>query len=141
MARPSKLTAAQCEKARTLRAEGIPVPKLAKRFKVSESSMYKVMDGSYVARTDKSANPADDTTPAPALSLVREPVPGATPSIFKHPMRRRSDHPAPKHLHPTMAQLKRAAELDGGEIDELTLAAAELIVAKANYARTLAHMH
>lgn len=131
MARPSKLTDAQCAQARVLREQGISVPTLAKKFKVSESSMYKVMDGTYVARLTKKA--------APELSLQREPAPaGATPSMFKggHPMRRATDKPH-VNLHPTMAQLLRKAARDEVEVDETILAAAELVIAKANYARTM----
>lgn len=145
MARPSKLTPAQCEKARKLRADGVSVPILAKKFKVSESSMYKVMDGSYAAVPKTQAineAPAAVAVEIP-LAVGRVPVPGSTPSIFRDQnLRRRStDHPSAQ-LHPTMAQLLRTAEQAiGTEIDDLTLAAAELIVAKAHYTRALAHSH
>lgn len=135
MARPSKLTAAQCEKARTLRAEGVTIPKLAKKFKVSESSMYKVMDGTYTARKEAAAPVAEVFVPKTPCT----PVTGVTPSVFNGPRIRRIT----SNLHPTMAKLMRRqaeASIDE-EIDEVTLAAAELIIAKAYYARALSHIN
>jgi Helix-turn-helix domain of resolvase. len=50
MARPSKLTDAKCALVHTKYDAGVPVPKIAKLMRVSESSIYKVLDGSYKAR-------------------------------------------------------------------------------------------
>ena len=113
MARPSKLTHSQCEKARELR-QNYPkrwtVAKLAKRFNVSESSMYKVFDGSYIARAD-----------APQIPEVKPLRPrGITPSIFRR-------------------QAVNDTDIDLGDVDELTLAAAQLIVARSRFARALHH--
>lgn len=119
MARPSKLTINQCEQARQLRPR-TTVAKLAKRFRVSESSMYKVLDGTYAARKN---------VPATIPNLVAKPVHGSTPSVFKGASTVRAD-------------LVRTAQQNmGEEIDDITLAAAELIVAKAHYARAIAHSH
>jgi hypothetical protein len=114
MARPSKLTTLQCEKARTMR-KNYPkrwsVPKLAKHFGVSESSMYKVFDGTYVARQ----------VPATIPSVQPLRPHGSTPSIF--------------HRRPSNDDIANL-----GEIDELTLAAAQLIVARSKFARVV-HNH
>ena len=111
MARPSKLTTSQCEKARELR-QNYPkrwtVAKLAKRFNVSESSMYKVFDGSYIARED-----------TPKIQEVKPLRPhGVTPSIFKR-------HAA------------NDRDIAMEDVDELTLRAAQLIVARSRFARAL----
>ena len=86
------------------------VPKLAKHFGVSESSMYKVFDGTYVARQD-----------APKIPVVSPLRPhGTTPSLFKR-----------RPANDDIANL--------GDIDELTLAAAQLIVARSRFASMVPH--
>lgn len=138
MARPSKLTTSQCDRIRALKTDPInpvPAPQLAKKFHVSESSIYKVLDGSYVARADGNKKAATPPTVEPLRPM------GAMPSIFRapaaHPMRRASDH---EHAdHQTLASLlESAAKADAGPVDELTLAAAELVIARAKLCRMLA---
>lgn len=134
MARQSLLTISQCEKIRAERKAGVPAVKLAKRYKVSESSLYKVLDGSYVARPD-ATKPAV-VAAAPVVAAV--PEQRRTQSIFE------SGQPRAQHtnLHPVLAQLMdKAQEIDDVEIDDVTLAAAELVVAKARLDRALAHAH
>lgn len=53
MSRPAKLSPTQCVAAIKLRGSNPKrwtVTKVAKKYKVSEASMYKVLNGSYVAR-------------------------------------------------------------------------------------------
>lgn len=114
MARPSKLTTTQCETARSLHAADTKrwnATRLAKRFKVSESSMYNVLNGSYTARAVQSNN----------LPVVRPLRPNQPqPSIFQ------AGNPMPDI---DLSNL--------GEVDELTLAAAHLIVSRSRFAAAL----
>ena len=140
MARPSKLTVTQCDRIRALKTDPenpVPAPTLAKRFKVSESSIYKVLDGSYVARAD------DGNRKQPTQVATRVPPcrpTGATPSIFRpqlnHSMRRHTDI-APVDHHTLAELLENVAKADTGPVDELTLAAAELVIARAKLSRML----
>jgi hypothetical protein len=124
MARPSKLTQDQCERIRMLKNEGASAPQLAKRFRISESSLYKILNNSYTA------------APAGSLpSLVEREDLGPTLSIFT-----KSQSSASKvtsQLDQQIASRVRQAAEAGGRIDEITLAAAELIVARARYQRSL----
>lgn len=124
MARPSKLTQEQCDRIRMLKDEGDSAPDLAKRFKISESSLYKILNGSYTAA------PAGSLPP-----LVETEDMGSTPSLFNKPRPL-----APKgtgQMDPQVTSRVRHAAAAGGTIDEVTLAAAELIVARARYERSL----
>lgn len=128
MARKSLLTNSQCEQIRALRKQGVPVSKLYRAYGVSESSMYKVLDGSYVAR-------ADDNRQAIPTVVVAKPV-GATPSLFE------SGAAHMRTTHPLLqAMLDKAQHIDEVEIDEVTLAAAKLVCAKAELTKALAHAH
>lgn len=143
MARPSKLTEAQCARIRELKTREVnPISavNLAKMFKVSESSIYKVLDNTYVARSTDSAPAVATTSVAPIKPL------GAMPSIFdsgdrSQPRRRASDHEALQPRSGAIAELlDRAAKADFDQpVDELTLAAARLVVAKAQFNKALAH--
>lgn len=73
MARPSKLSQAQCDRIRMLKTEGAAAPELAKRFKLSESSIYKILNGSYTA-----APPGKERMP-PTVPVEDR---GSTPSLF-----------------------------------------------------------
>lgn len=111
MPRPAKLTVSQCNSARALRNERhVPVPRLAKKFKVSESSMYKVLDGSYMARKEVGRRHAGTSTrrKAPDTNIIK------TPNIFP-------DIPANQALG-TMAG------------DDAVLQAAMLIVSRSRFA-------
>jgi hypothetical protein len=152
MARPSKLSATQCARIRALKTDPtnpVSAPALAKRFKVSESSIYKVLDGTYVARGDeavlpKVAIPSSIANCGTELQVPTVPAAkpeGAMPSIFHNgdketPRRRLSD------LTPNLAEmLERAAKASFQEpVDEVTLAAAELVIARAKLNRAL-HIH
>lgn len=105
MPRSCKLNTAQCQDIISKRQKGIPVPRLARRHKVSQASIYKVLGGSY----------------STCKQLPQfKPVEGSTPSMFKQ--------------DPSMlAMLNLAAQMD--DVDSIILAAAQLIVAKANYQR------
>ncbi|MEO7082188.1 MAG: helix-turn-helix domain-containing protein [Flavobacteriales bacterium] len=122
MARPSKLTQDQCERIRMLRKEGEPAPKLAKRFKISESSLYKILNGSYTAA------PAGPDGLPPAVGTEDM---GSTPSIFAKAGKNNTSQDS------ELSSRVRKAAAAGGAIDEITLAAAELIVAQAHYQRAL----
>lgn len=124
MARPSKLTDVQCDRIRMLRSEGISPPELAKRFKISESSLYKILNGSYVMGAAKHPLP-------PAVGV--EENQGATPSLF-HRMRASG---APELDREIASRVIKAVDSSrhGDPIDDVTLAAAELIVARAHYER------
>lgn len=121
MARPSKLTQEQCTRIRMLRDEGATGPELAKRFKISESSLYKILNGSYTAaRSDSGSLPP----------LVETENMGSTPSLF---------YKTPSGDQQMASRVRKAADAGGKVVDEVTLAAAELIVAQARYARALNH--
>lgn len=122
MARPSKLSQEQCERIRMLRDEGVTAPQLAKRFKLSESSVYKILNGTYVAGPPTSA----------ALPPQVEPKEkGATPSIFTKQT---------ENQDPVNARVIKAADASREQpIDEIALAAAELIVAQARYQQLRKH--
>ena len=152
MARPSKLTTVQCARIRALKNDPInPVPasQLAKRFKVSESSIYKVLDGSYVARevaADKIKAPTVHQASCGTATSIPEVTPvrpaGAMPSIFQGsstPRRRSTDRVPGDQGRRSLAEiLENAAKADvTAEVDELTLAAAELIVARAKFNQAL----
>ncbi|WP_199097279.1 helix-turn-helix domain-containing protein [Dyella sp. ASV21] len=127
MARPSKLTQEQCERIRMLKDEGITAQKLAKRFKISESSLYKILNGSYQAA------PAGTSS---SLPLPTKEDMGATPSLFSKP---RGAEPNPQDRQ-IASRVIRAADASTQEpIDEVTLAAAELIVAQARYMQIRKH--
>lgn len=114
MARIAKLTSTQCAHARNLRSEKhIPVIRLANKFKVSESSMYKVLDGSYQARRDnRQRKLAAAVKPRDTNTLVTP-----TPNLFP-------DLPATAAL--------------GTEVgDDVLLEAARLIVARSRFANLL----
>lgn len=114
MARPSKLTVAQCTKARELHTTAhIPVPRLAKRFKVSESSMYKVLDGSYHAREGVSQRSAGSSQSKRHRSNQ---MPAMTPNLF-----------------PDVPALGTQAG------DDILVEAARLIVARSRFASMLRH--
>lgn len=98
-----------------LKDEGASAPKLAKRFKLSESSVYKILNGSYTAA------PGSELPP-----LIESEDKGSTPSIFAK---------APQEQQ--LSSRVRKAAGAGGDVDEVTLAAAELIVAQARYQRSL----
>lgn len=142
MARPSKLTVSQCELIRRLRADGLSALDLSRRFKVSESSLYKVLDGSYTARADDAPQiraPKASSLFQPEQTAPAQPVPDAAPlqSLFS------GDQGAPR-LRPTQLNrlLVEAAQTDlSGPVDEVTLAAAELVVARAKLNQALAHAH
>ncbi|MGV8863251.1 MAG: hypothetical protein ACOH2T_19055 [Pseudomonas sp.] len=110
MSRPAKLNVIQASQLQDLHLiQEIPVAKLAKRFKVSESTAYKVVNGTYQALQ------ARKQKQKPELSLV--------------PFR-----PTPSLFHEDKNQVLQAATLETHqEVDALTLAAAELIVARANF--------
>ncbi len=151
MARPSKLTTVQCARIRALKNDPInPVPasQLAKRFKVSESSIYKVLDGSYVARpvNEKAKAPTVHQPNCGTAATIPEVAPvrpiGAMPSIFQGsstPRRRATDRVPGDQGRRSLAEiLENAAKADvTAEVDELTLAAAELIVARAKFNQAL----
>lgn len=123
MARPSKLSQEQCERIRMLRDEGVTAPKLAKRFKISESSLYKILNGTYVMGA------ASESTLPPVVAPEEM---GSTPSIFnKH--RSAEQDVASRVIKAADATIRQRP------IDEVTLAAAELIVAQANYLRASKH--
>lgn len=129
MARPSKLTVAQCGRICALKnnpEHPVSVPKLAKRFKVSESSVYKVLDGTYIARPD-----------VPVPQVPRKVPSTPTPSIFTNASasRRKEDN--------DLAQiLEQAAKCGFDEpIDDLTLAAAELVMARSRFTKALSSAH
>lgn len=128
MARPSKLSEAQCDRIRMLKAEGVSAPQLAKRFKISESSLYKILNGSYVAAADGKAGTQLEQVGDPANQ-------GATPSLFKGA--RASATPELDVSRRVIAGAESASR--GLPIDEATLAAAELIVAQAKYLRASKH--
>jgi hypothetical protein len=110
MSRPSKLTVTDCSKVRTLRDRDVPVTDLAKKFHVSTSSIYKVLDGSYVARpTDK---------------------PAAAPKKLTSSMR--MDRPITPNVFDGSSEIVEVAMPD-----EVTLRAAELIVARSRFAEAL----
>lgn len=114
MGRPSKLSENQCNTARALRIEQhVPVSKLARKFKVSESSMYKVMDGSYQARKE-----------------VRRPQAGSPTKHVSNTM-----PPITKNLFPDLAPSNAPTMLD----DDVVLQAACLIVSRSRFARMLKH--
>lgn len=121
MARPSKLTQEQCERIRMLKEEGESAPKLAKRFKISESSLYKILNGSYTAA------PSDERTLPPVAPAEDY---GATPSMFGGGNQKDS---------PVTSRVIKAADASQQPIDEVTLAAAELIVAQARYMQLRRH--
>jgi hypothetical protein len=120
MARPSKLSQEQCERIRMLRDEGVSPPQLAKRFKVSESSMYKILNGTYVAA------PSSGAALPPAVQPENM---GSTPSLFR---KAEADEQV-------TTRVIKAAESQRQPVDEVTLAAAELIVAQARYAQLRKH--
>lgn len=126
MARPSKLSISQCEQFRTLRNSNRAkwtMERLTKKFGISESSGYKVMDGTYTARPD------DVKVTAKAPPRFGDRPLGATPSLF---------HPERRHNGVALPQL---SQLRGEEIDNLTLMAAQLIVARSNFAQALRTTH
>ena len=114
MARISKLNEAQCAKIQTLRTEQhIPVPRLARRFKVSESSLYKVLDGTYHARptsVHRARRNAARVRTAPASAAK------------------------PKELFADIP----TTGFGGGVSDDVVLEAARLIVARSNFAQVVA---
>ena len=113
MGRPSKLSVSQCEAARSLHIkQAMPVTKLARKFKVSESSMYKVMDGSYHAH--------------------KEPRRLAAGNSAKHTSN--TMPPITKNLFPDLAPTG-TVQMD----DDVVLEAARLIVARSRFARMLKH--
>lgn len=129
MARPSKLSQEQCERIRMLRDEGVTAPKLAKRFKISESSLYKILNGSYIA--------------APAGEGATPPLPtkedmGSTASLFTRP-RADAVNVEPGDRVIANRVIKAADDSRPATIDEVTLAAAELIVAQARYMQLRKH--
>ena len=115
MSRPSLLTVTQCEKARALHARN---PKrwnagvLAKRFGVSESSMYNVFNGSYIAR-------ADEKKSEMRTHVVKAPHIPPTKSIF--------NRDNGMDLEVDLVRL--------GEPSELEVAAAQLVLAKSKFLR------
>lgn len=118
MARPAKLTDAQCDQARMLRsAQDIPVPRLARKFKVSESSMYKVLDGSYHARKG-----------------VHRRTAGSSPRV--QPKDTNQLLPRTPNLFPDIDGNKAFGTTPG---DDLVLEAARLIVARSRFAEMLRH--
>lgn len=126
MARPSKLSQEQCDRIRMLKnEEGISAPKLAKRFKISESSLYKILNGSYVVGA------AGTGALPPVVEAVDQ---GATPSIFNKAR-------APMVEQDVASRVIKAADATSRQnpIDEVTLAAAELIVAQARYLQVNKH--
>lgn len=129
MARTAILTASQCREAQALKAQGARAIDLAKQFGVSESSIYKVLDGSYRARRDERRKAA----PLPVVQPTR-PM-GITPSLFAS-----TAHALNQELHPLARQmLEKAQHIEDAELDDVTVAAAELVVAKARLNRILAH--
>jgi hypothetical protein len=131
MARPSKLSPAQCERIQMLKAEGVAAPQLAKRFKISESSIYKILNGSYVA---------GEQTEAALPPIVGSESRGATPSLFTKARESDSDEMAHGDQQ-VSSRVNRAADAASRDatIDETTLAAAELIIAQARYLRSRSH--
>lgn len=114
MGRPSKLSENQCNTARALHTkQHVPVSKLARKFKVSESSMYKVMDGSYQARKEMRRPPAGSSTKH--VSNIMPPI--------------------TKNLFPDLAPSSAPMMLD----DDVVLQAACLIVSRSRFARMLKH--
>lgn len=144
MPRPSKLTTAQCERIRLMKTDRehpVPAPQLAKQFKVSESSIYKVLDGSYIPRQEpaaakrKTAIAVCGTTP---LVPPKKPV-GAMPSIFQKEFMAMQTQKEPPAADSTLAEiLERAAKADLAPVDELTVAAAELVLARHKLTKLLA---
>lgn len=134
MARKALLTHSQCARVRALYDAGSRAVELAKKFGVSESSLYKVLDGSYRSRPDEPRRMAA----AQSLPVIAPDKPmGITPSLFGDTARSLN-----QDLHPTMAQMiEKARQIDDVELDDLTIAAAELVVAKARLNRVLAHVH
>lgn len=131
MARKAILSETQCKRVRTLYENGSRAIELAKRFGVSESSLYKVLDGSYHARPN--GQPVQEPLPV----VAPDKPDGITPSLFDSTTRAVNQE--------TQAIVKRmlekARQIDDVELDDLTVAAAELIVAKARLNRVLAHVH
>lgn len=129
MARTAILTQSQCRKIVKLKESGARAVNLAKAYNVSESSLYKVLDGSYKARMDKQ--------PAKQLPVVPVDKPeGITPSLFEREAPR-----APSLSTAVNRVLEKACQIDDVTLDDVTVAAAELIVAKARLERALAHVH
>lgn len=132
MARTALLTAAQCTQVRTLYEGGARAVDLAKDFGVSESSLYKVLDGTYKARVEE---PTAKQATLPTVA-VRKPE-GITPSLFASTAQALGQDP-----HPIVRELiEKAQHIDTIELDELTIAAAQLIMAKARLNRALATAH
>lgn len=119
MARPSKLTEGQCNRIRMLKDEGVSAPILAKRFKLSESSVYKVLNGSYAA------SPGSDNELPPAVEQEDH---GSTPSRFNK-----------SEDSQLSSRVIKAADGSRQPVGEVTLAAAELIVAQARYMQARKH--
>lgn len=132
MPRPSKLTDAQCAQIRALKNHEdspIRVPVLAKQFGVSESSIYKVLDGTYVARKyfQKTRNIVHtDAHTIPSVPYKDIPQ-GPMPSIFRD-------------KHGVGDMVNQAAKQDFDvPLDEATIAAAELVLARARLIKALGH--
>lgn len=122
MARPSKLTETQCETIRYFYKSDIKAPELAKLFEISESSVYKILNGSYVAA------PTQERTVLP---------PGKGQETGGFSKTNGGSQVTPEDCLAAVRVL-RAAEANVGEpVDEITLAAAELILAQARYERAL----
>lgn len=113
MARPSKLSVEQCERIKMLKNEGISAPKLAKRFHLSESSVYKILNGTYVAGETGTLPPLADPIDT-----------GSTESLFN---KNKTQEDISNRV------IKAATAGRHVPVDEVTLAAAELIIAQARY--------
>lgn len=123
MARPSKLSIAQCAQFRTMRTDPklrkrYTMAQLCKKFGISESSGYKVMDGSYVAHPDE-----PQRARTPHVRPLEQPA-GVTPSLF-HP-ERRSASPA---LHLVQSR--------GADMDHIMQLAEQLVAAKSAFVQAL----
>lgn len=115
MARTAKLNATQCARIQELRSEQhVPVPRLARRYKVSESSLYKVLDGTYQARP---------------VSMQRN---------VRNAARARTK-PAPAALPKDLFADIPTKGFGGGVSDDVVLEAARLIVARSNFAQVVAN--
>ena len=86
--------------------------------------MYKILNGSYIAAPAGSLPPLAETEDR-----------GSTPSLFTKS--RTSAVSGKGQQDPHAASRVRQAAAAGGAIDKVTLAAAELIVARARYERSL----
>lgn len=145
MSRPALLSETDCQRVVTLRTRRhrpLSVPTLSKRFKVSESSIYKVLDGTYKARPKEKVYSKKCGTRAPVIQEEFPRVPAEvpntpTPSIFTNP-RPEQPLPSPQSAGELSAWLAQAAKADLHlPVDDVTLAAAELVVAKARFSRAL----